>query len=584
MRVLKQDSHVLIQAKTYQFMYDSAEPLWANLNLRKNSRLRLFLMPQINTSTMKDKVPEIVAVSLRKQGSDPVIELTFRSLCWKYKKVIWRLNDFFIETYCLLEGEWQFYIDDLTFLGTLSPDKVLSKGNFHTLFSPVPNAENYNLFKPSQIAHNPISAGGFHGGTGFFTPAPFFYAFQWHTGDNVGVGLHCHPGENNFSDFSYLGEHQGFLFRLEYDCATLSHSPARTPSLVFYCGNDPIELLKQYCDHLYEKGIAPKNAHHQPEWWHGPIFCGWGEQCSCAMKDTYNKSDGQLNTSLAREACTQKNYEQWLDYLLEKGLKPRIIIIDDGWESIPGSPIPHATRWRNLRTFIDYCHSQRIKVLLWWNCFESQMAQPNETIRTLEGIPVKGLYGAPCADPTNPNFAKRLKKILQRLLSKRQRALNADGLKIDINGSIPSGKGFLVQGNVWGTELMKAMMRLIYDTAHEIKDNALIETHTVNPYFNDVIDMIRLNDIICPKGKEIEAMTLRQKVARAASPHWLIDPDCWPLPDRESLGRYICLQPELGVPSLYYALSIGSEPTPLTDEEYALIRNVWNHPLKHRES
>jgi hypothetical protein len=87
--------------------------------------------------------------------------------------------------------------------------------------------------------------------------------------------------------------------------------------------------------------------------------------------------------------------------------------------------------------------------------------------------------------------------------------------------------------------------------------------------------MLRLNDMVFPEGKVIDGMKFRQRVARLASPDWLIDPDCWPIGDLELFRRYIQIQPELGVPSLYFAMSLGGKPSPLMDGDYALIRDVW---------
>ena len=333
---------------------------------------------------------------------------------------------------------------------------------------------------------------------------------------------------------------------------------------------------------LYLKGYAQKNTRPKPLWWYGPIFCGWGEQCSEAMRVSHNKNNHQLNLSLARRACTQHNYQQWLKLLLQKGLNPRILIVDDGWAEKPGSFLPHPERWNDMREFIESCHQQGIKVLLWWNCFESEMIPFDETIRTIEGKSAVGLYGSPCADPTNPAFIQRFRKIMYKILSPDKGCLNADGLKVDINGSIPSGEGYIVYENLWGAELMKSMMRLIYESAVSVKEDALIESHTANPYFNDTLDMLRLNDIVCPEGKEIEAMRFRYEVARRASTDWLIDTDCWPIKNLRHLHKYVRLQPELGVPALYYAQSLGNTPEMFTDMEYSIIQSVWEQYLSSK--
>jgi hypothetical protein len=45
--------------------------------------------------------------------------------------------------------------------------------------------------------------------------------------------------------------------------------------------------------------------------------------------------------------------------------------------------------------------------------------------------------------------------------------------------------------------------------------------------------------------------------------------------DKATWRAYLPLQPELGVPSLYVATHIDTTREPLDDEDYALIRQVW---------
>jgi hypothetical protein len=94
----------------------------------------------------------------------------------------------------------------------------------------------------------------------------------------------------------------------------------------------------------------------------------------------------------------------------------------------------------------------------------------------------------------------------------------------------------------------------------------------------DVLDMVRLNDINPDKDVR-EAMILRARVASIACPDALIDTDNWPMEDRRSWRDYLRLQPELGVPSLYYVSHIDKTREPLEPEDYRLIREVW---ARHR--
>ena len=89
-----------------------------------------------------------------------------------------------------------------------------------------------------------------------------------------------------------------------------------------------------------------------------------------------------------------------------------------------------------------------------------------------------------------------------------------------------------------------------------------------------VLDMIRLNDINV--GKDVSrAMTLRAAIASIACPDALIDTGNWPIRDKAAWRAYTSLQPELGVPSLYYASHIDSTGESLEEEDYALVRDMW---------
>jgi hypothetical protein len=87
----------------------------------------------------------------------------------------------------------------------------------------------------------------------------------------------------------------------------------------------------------------------------------------------------------------------------------------------------------------------------------------------------------------------------------------------------------------------------------------LIMTHTAHPYFADVTDMIRLNDVNT-RAPVLAQMEHRAKVARAVCPQLLIDTDNWPMADPDSFRAYVAEQPNLGVPSLYYATHLDQRP------------------------
>jgi hypothetical protein len=125
--------------------------------------------------------------------------------------------------------------------------------------------------------------------------------------------------------------------------------------------------------------------------------------------------------------------------------------------------------------------------------------------------------------------------------------------------------------------------------AKRIKPGALIVTHTPDPAFLDVTDMIRLNDVLHtdhPEGLSppsemavLEQMTYRARVVRAACPEPLVDTDGWRLPGQRDLAAYAEAAPALGVPSLYYAERMESGP--IDTDTWAAVAAAW---AAHREA
>jgi hypothetical protein len=153
--------------------------------------------------------------------------------------------------------------------------------------------------------------------------------------------------------------------------------------------------------------------------------------------------------------------------------------------------------------------------------------------------------------------------------------LDADGLKVDFTARTPSGPGLTRRGAQWGVELLYQLMRCLYDASKAAKNDALVITHTPNPYFRDVTDMLRLNDVNMERPV-VDQMRHRARIATLACPDALIDTDNWPMPDRASWRDYVAVQAELGVPSLYYATHVDTSGEELDAGDYAAVADSWS--------
>jgi hypothetical protein len=212
-------------------------------------------------------------------------------------------------------------------------------------------------------------------------------------------------------------------------------------------------------------------------------------------------------------------------------------------------------------------------VLLWLKAWDREGVPDDECIHNAAGLPL-------AVDPTNEAFEHRVRHSIRRMLA----SYGADGFKVDFTHRIPVGPSLRASGEARGLELLRRYLQIVYEEAKSVKRDALIMTHTPHPYLVDVLDMVRLNDMLDltrlddpAAGCDIErTVMLRALVAQIACPHALIDTDNWPVRNKEIWRRYVRLQASIGVPSLYFATHIDLTQEPLDDADYALIRETWN--------
>jgi len=253
-------------------------------------------------------------------------------------------------------------------------------------------------------------------------------------------------------------------------------------------------------------------------------------------------------------------------------VQPGTVVLDDKWQRTYGENRVDPDKWPDLAGFIQRQHEAGRRVLLWLKAWDPEGLPAEACVTNAAGMPV-------AADPTSPLYERLLRESVRLMLDD----YGADGFKVDFTARIPSGPGLRRHGAAWGLELMKAYLGILHGEARQVKPDALIMTHTPHPYLADVVDMIRLNDI--NMGADVNrAMRHRAQVAALACPGAPIDTDNWPMPDLATWRAYVPLQPELGVPALYFATHIDSTGEALTEDDYRLIRETWAaYRLKLRE-
>jgi len=458
----------------------------------------------------------------------------------------------------------------------------------------------------------------YEGGDWLVTPPPFLYMMGNRDRQNwVTMGLAVPAGQAQFLSYEYSGG-EGFGLNLTYDGETRIKNVWKSPSIVFLAGGpDVYEMLDKYVDHLSRVGMLPENDRSEiPLWWRKPIFGGWGEQVfhsnrwDCYFSGKYDDWEEDNVDKL----CTQAAYETMLATLEKKGIDPTILIVDNRWFSLTSHLEVDEELWPDMKGFITAQHAKGRKVILWvspWSYCRSawgkdvplseQMILDDSKAFTLE-LDTDVFYPA-CkrehrktrrklelpeatlaephwkffVDPLNQDYVQRLSDNIQYLLSPE--GLDADGFEFDYTHFLPQHRGIEPvtprTQQAWGVELLHSLISIYYHSAKNAKSDALIISHTFNPYFNDVVDMLRLQDIYTDRRSIVPQMDHRAQIAKRACPGCMIHTDQHPMPSLEAWREYAAYQSKIGNPCLYYVTGIETTRERFTEQDYELLRQTW---------
>jgi hypothetical protein len=588
--VTKSASRVAIRAETYQLVYDGSDH-WRVRLLARNEKpvADLFIASSCDTVAARDECEYLSPPQLRRDLE--AVEVIFRgkSTVWQEKEYLFRCGDQEIEYFYRLKGRGR--IDQCRFFegvlrgdaksvgygpsffrhGYRRPYQDYSHGSrpyFEMLYNPEPNARDKTLFRPWEeavitIRQDPTC----HGGNGFLCPAPFCFALspgsaqEWLT-----LGLGVRPGEHHFVDYQYLGGEE-FGLNLTYQGYTSVTRNWESPHVVLLGAAEENGALQEYVTWLYNRGYLKRTRRTPADWWWEPIFCGRGEQ-GVVAQSRGGASGG--DEAAAAEQCTYENYVDFLATLKSVKVDPGIVIIDAKWMEQAGNPRPNPQRWPDLPGFIARQHQQGRKVLLWLPVWEAEGVPRDECIVDEQGNRIG-------PDPSNPKYQRRLERRLTEMLKGGENGLDADGFKLDVArpGQFPDRYGGGTHGPFWGTELLFEQMRLINDIAREVKPDALLSAPTVNPYFAEVVDMVRLGSMITDRVSVVDRMRHRARIAQIACPDWLIDADDEDPPGLAAWRQYWHEKTRLGNPSLHHVTRLSLTGEPFTEEDYAMIQRTW---------
>jgi hypothetical protein len=549
--------------RPYAQLVDGGGRPWASLCLAWSVHAREGL----------DETMRLAEPSVEARPDETRVMVSAGSSLWRKKQIVFVCREESVEAWAEVRGEGRL-ADCHLFGGYYSGQLRWGSGffqsgpAFRSVFNPEPWSSERRALPAAESTVADVLGTSLPGkGHWFFTPPPFCYVMsrerppsgngrrELPAGPWMTVGLAVRPGEHNFTGFHYDATEQAFSLRLTYEGQTAVDGEFTTPSTLFLFGDaDPYAGMARYVEALRERRLVPSpHPPVRPAWWEEPIFCGWGAQCQLA---------GQAGGA-APDFARQEHYDSFLDALGQQGLTPGVVVLDDKWQRAYATGDADPEKWPDLKGWISRRHEVGQHVLLWWKAWDPEGLPAEQCVRNGAGEPVG-------ADPSHPAYEATLRESVRRMLSRE--GYDADGFKVDFSARTPSGPSLVRHGREWGVELLNRLLRILYDEAKRVKPDALVMTHTPNPYFADVTDMIRLNDV--NTGAPVVAqMRHRAQVARVACPSLLIDTDNWPMRDRATWREYLGVQNELGIPSLYFATHVGSGE-PLEEADYAALREV----------
>lgn len=472
-----------------------------------------------------------------------------------------------------------------------------SPAAFRRVFCPEPNSyacQDFHSYENAQISVNADL--DYCGGNFVTNPGLLCFCVaaepdrEW-----LAFGLAVEPGEYLFSEYEYLGG-EDFALNLNSWGARGVEGGFSTPRLVMVPGSTAEQALTRYVEVLHRSGLAPRSRREQPSWWSRPIVCGWGHQCYQADLFRIRSTPERPPDNSAYTLSAQSNYSDLVGRLDAHDLPWGTLVIDARWFLAGGLKNVDEGRWPDLRGFIDAQHRRGRRVLLWWGPWDPEGVPTEQCVRYLPGDgPSRqnrpgrlAKFGTPtpgkklAVDITHPVVRERIRDQVQRLLGTGPDGYNADGFKIDHLSAVPGIYDMAFphrSRRLFGVEAAHTYLTLLYETAKDVKPDALLIGQSPNPYLADVQDMLRLGDIYTHHPNSVvPEMTFRAAMARIADPDWLIDTDGWPMPSLTAFREYVGVQPTLGVPSLYYVTHLDTTGEALTADDYARIRRAWLAP------
>lgn len=655
MKVTSKGKGFSIKGDTYILSFDPKKPLYVDLTFSNGVGSELFVASGCDRDEYIDCLQELGEPAVKETAKKVTVTFTGKTTLWKKvdyiftcedNKVLYnykvtgkgnidnaRFFESFLEEDPRMDKKFFPYFPGwgrhVAFHRPVKQFATSSSPKFDQIFSFTVNASDTRLFQYYESTKIRVGGDRFYlGGDWLVTPPPFLFLMG--KKDNKGwvsMGLVAKAGENNFTQYEYLGG-EGWGLNLDYQGYTEVKTSWESPKIMFeLTKTDEYDALESYVGYLRSNNLVAKNKYRAkaPRWWYEPIFGGWGEQMVYSSHwPDYFKSTSTGWSGGSDGFCTRKAYERMLGQLEEKGVNPTILIVDNRWFQKPHHLDYCPDAWPKMREFVDQQHAKGRRVILWispWGYNRSKDAAGQEvpvcehlvldkdkafdleidtdvfykpvTIKdhdeviTIERERKKKRIPATfnleerhwnfLADPFNPDYVKRVQEKVQFLLGKD--GLDCDGFEFDYTHFLPIYRGTVAANgrkiDKWGVEMLHKVIEIYYTAAKKAKKDALVIDHIFNPYFDDVTDMLRMQDIYTDNRSICDQMHHRGKIARRVCPDCAIHSDQHPMPSLEAWREYATYQAKFGNPCTYYVTAIETTREEITDEDYKMLREEW---------
>lgn len=560
----------------------------AQLNLKHSSQCyRFFAGGDCLTVGGREDCSRIGAWRILTQNDREVVFCReFSSNLWEKKQFLLVCRPGCLEFQHILQGRGQLQ-EVRFFRGRYQGFEYGFAGEFDEIYNTAPNFQERRYYHP--IEHLEISNGNclesWAGGQALASPCHCLGLRDRREERFLVAGLAAEPGQYRWDAFSwnpetdsptgYAGDARlGGGFAALYHGKQMVNGEWHSPRLLLTLAETEQEVLPAYLRQCYRRGYLPRpRARRGASWWKSPIYCTWHDQVALACRDSVDYLSGSMPSAV--DFCTQALTEEWLQELCRHDCQPGIVILDAVWQCNKNAADPDPVKWPDLRGWIESCHRRGIRVFLWNNAWDKEGLPADECI-TRDGVPL-------CADITNPKYERRFREMLRRYFSAGADGLNADGLKLDGSLSLPTGPGLRNYADLWGLELQRYYLRVLYEESKKHKKDVCISTFVANPYLADCTDMVRIADMYTTRLTAERAMLHRAQVYRQTMPGCVIDTDgqmhFYQLDD---YSRILAAQAEVGVPCLYNAKWLRrahffqpAEFSQLTEADYRFFAKVF---------